>query len=121
MVPKVLSVGKIGGNGADMDGQPTVLSPTDHDSLIRVETKLDNLNGLVTPMMNDHEKRIRSVEEIINTYNPKVISEKLDRVIEATTDSSINWKVVGIMCGFLAFAISAASIILAAVISKGHH
>jgi len=102
------------------------LQQADHDTLVRVETlmqgitqDLKKMNDDNSKVLADHETRLRVLEKANDSYSPVQVFDKLNALEKATTSSTVNWKVVGIMSGVLVVIIGAAATIVAAFIA--HH
>lgn len=89
---------------------------TDHDTLIRVEAKVDALIADVKEMKDgtnlkliDHEGRLKSLEKIVDETNPEVRVKQVDELVQWKHDFSLTYKVIitiasviGAMVGFVA-------------------
>lgn len=106
-----------------------VLQQADHDTLTRVETKVDlfsiNITNELkrisldfTAKMTDHESRIRLLEKSRDSLNPEDIKVQLEHLERSINKSNINWKVVGIIGGILTVLIGAAVPIIVALTKK---
>lgn len=85
----------------------------DHDTLVRVEAKMDNLSADVKVMgdgiqakLNDHELRVRKLEDLTISVQPLEQIKKLHEV-EKKVDGleRLQW-LVGIIGGLIVFVVT---------------
>lgn len=101
------------------------LQQADHDTLVRIETKMDSSSEELKRIVSDfsakyadHETRLRVLEKDIESFSPEKVIEQLKNLQKNVTSQKINWKVVGVMVSVLAFFISIAATLLAAYITS---
>ncbi len=106
-----------------------VLQQADHDTLTRVETKVDlfsiNITNELkrisldfTAKMTDHESRIRLLEKSMNGFDISDLEGQIAEVKRSVNNSTVNWKVVGILGGIFTVLIGAAVPIIVALTKK---
>lgn len=100
-----------------------VLQRSDHDTLIRVEAKMDNLSTDVKIMgdgvmksIADHEKRIHDLENVVAQSDPvnniKLLFQLRDQIREFTSTAAA-WRVMaGLLGGFMMFFLTQLPVIL---------
>lgn len=75
------------------------LQRTDHDTLIRLESKVDNLVLSASQMtltmsekFSDHEARIRVMEKLAERADPDTNLKKLEDISQWVNDYKVRWK-----------------------------
>lgn len=114
----------------DVDNQFKVLQAlqqSDHDTLVRVEAKMDNttdeikrLSNDISKYVGDHETRIRILEKSSDSLSPVDIYNRLSALEKEATTSTINWKVVGILTTIFTIVVTIAANLVEAYIANHH-
>lgn len=98
------------------------LNLKDHDLLIRVDQKVDNLidsmdklSDGMTKELADHELRINAIEKVHEELNPTEIAKTVQKNSQWINDFKITWKVLL----FISSAISSIIGFILAVITIG--
>lgn len=87
-------------------------APTNEDlrlHLVRIEAKQDSITLILSDMkidQTDHEKRIRTIEDVHTKIDPLEASKKLDGVIDYQKRQSTLIKVLAAVWGFVVVLIS---------------
>ncbi|SDP32932.1 hypothetical protein SAMN04487914_10874 [Arthrobacter sp. ok909] len=98
------------------------MQQTDHDTLIRVETKVDSLvnevkasSTLLGDRVADHELRLRSIEKIHDQVDPIESSKQLDALVTAQSTSGAERRTIAGLSAAVAALVTLLASIAAAV------
>lgn len=90
------------------DSDIAKMQQTDHDTLIRVETKIENLilevkqaNSDINSRLIDHEGRIRSIEAVHERTDPAGTVQRVDNLDAWKNGLQSNWKLIVILISFI--------------------
>jgi len=105
-----------------MEVNPDRMQRSDHDTLIRVETKVDGLveeiktsNSNLSAQMFDHEIRIRSIEKVHDQVDPIGSAVKLNKLIADQTTTNAEKRQLAAISAGIASLITAAGMAVAAL------
>lgn len=77
------------------------LQRTDHDTLIRVEAKMDTVVSDIralkdgnTLILTDHDMRLKLIEKLIEQAQPEIRIKQIDALLEWQHDFKLTWKII---------------------------
>ena len=89
---------------------------TDHDTLIRVETKMDSLiiemrstNSAINDRLIDHESRLRVIEDIHSRVQPLDANKQLQSLLDWQDRLTSNYKFIAATMGGISILVGIAS------------
>lgn len=96
------------------------LQRTDHDTLIRVEAKMDNLAldvktaaAETASRLNDHESRLRSLETLLQRFPPETHDTLLQGLVVWKRDMATSWKTIAWIFGSIQTLLTLVSVAVA--------